>query len=175
MKKDTMLNKTIRHGILIIVTLIMIYPLLLMLSSSFKFDSDIFSTSSLWPEKWTFEHYLSGFGKNASINFSKMFLYSFLISVVVVIGTIISSSLTAFAFARLNFKPKSFFVALMLSTMMLPAQVVIIPQYIVFQKLSLVNTFVPLMLPSFFATIPFFVYLMMQFIRGIPKDLDEAA
>jgi len=175
MKKDTMLNKTIRHGILIIVTLIMIYPLLWMLSSSFKFDSDIFSTSSLWPERWTFEHYLSGFGENASMDFGPMFLYSFLISVVVVIGTIFSSSLTAFAFARLNFTPRRFFIAFMLMTMMLPTQVVIIPQYIVFQKLDLVNTFIPLMLPSFFGTITFFIYLMIQFIRGILKDLDEAA
>src|SRR5699024_11365068 len=98
-----------------------------------------------------------------------MFLYSFLISVVVVIGTIFSSSLTAFAFARLNFTPRRFFIAFMLMTMMLPTQVVIIPQYIVFQKLDFVNTFISLMLPSFFGTIPFFFFFFIQFLSVIPN------
>jgi len=153
----------------------MIYPVLWMLFSSFKPDDEIFSTANLLPETWTFEHYLSGFGPDAAMNFGPMFLYSFLVSVVVVIGTIFSSTLTGFAFARLHFTPRRFFIGFMLGTMMLPAQVVMIPQYIIFQKIDLVNTFVPLMLPSFLGTTPFFIYLMMQFIRGIPQDLDEAA
>jgi multiple sugar transport system permease protein len=165
----------LRHLILIIVSFVMVYPLLWMLASSFKPDNEIFSTSSLWPKTWTFEHYLSGFGENADMDFGPMFLHSLIISVVVVIGTIFSSTLTGFAFARLKFTPRKFFIGFMLGTMMLPAQVVMIPQYIIFQKIHLINTFVPLMLPSFLGTVPFFIYLMVQFVRGIPKELDEAA
>lgn len=175
MYKNSVLKTTLRHILLIVVSFIMVYPILWMLSSSFKPDNQIFSTSSLWPKTWTFSHYLSGFGPNAPMNFTPMFLYSFLISVVVVIGTIFSSTLTGFAFARLKFTPRRFFIGFMFTTMMLPMQVLMIPQYIIFHKLGFVNTFVPLMLPSFLGTVPFFVYLMVQFVRGIPKDLDEAA
>ncbi|GGE25711.1 sugar ABC transporter permease [Pullulanibacillus camelliae] len=175
MTRSSMSKSIIRHVVLIIVTLIMIYPIFWMLSSSFKPDTEIFSTSNLWPKTWTFKHYLAGFSGDAGMNFGPMFLYSFLVSAVVVVGTIFSSSLTGFAFARLRFTPRRFFIGFMFATMMLPAQVVMIPQYIIFHKIGLVNTFVPLMLPSFLGTVPFFIYLMVQFVRGIPKDLDEAA
>ncbi|QTM98443.1 ABC transporter permease subunit [Sediminibacillus dalangtanensis] len=168
-------RKVLRHLLLIIVSFIMLYPILWMFFSSFKPDTEIFSTSSLWPETWTLEHYLSGFGNDAPMNFGPMFFYSFLVSVVVVIGTVLSSTLTGFAFARLHFTPRRFFIGFMFATMMLPAQVVMIPQYIIFHKVGWVNTFIPLMLPSFLGTVPFFIYLMVQFVRGIPKELDEAA
>ncbi|SDM80543.1 carbohydrate ABC transporter permease [Sediminibacillus halophilus] len=169
------MRKGLRHLMLIAVSFIMLYPILWMFFSSFKPDTEIFSTSSLWPETWTLEHYLSGFGSDAPMNFGPMFFYSFLVSIVVVIGTVFSSTLTGFAFARLNFTPRRFFIGFMFATMMLPAQVVMIPQYIIFHKVGWVNTFIPLMLPSFLGTVPFFIYLMVQFVRGIPKELDEAA
>lgn len=173
MNKNAFLKIGLRHVILIIVTFIMIYPVLWMLFSSFKPEGEIFSSVDLLPKTWTFEHYLAGF--TGGINFGPMFVHSFLISFVVVIGTLISSSLTGFAFARLHFSLRRFLFGFMFATMMLPMQVVMIPQYIIFHKVGLVNTFVPLMLPSFLGTVPFFIYLMVQFVRGIPKDLDEAA
>ncbi|GMA64370.1 carbohydrate ABC transporter permease [Alicyclobacillus fastidiosus] len=164
-----------RHVLLILISFVMIYPILWMFFSSFKPESDIFSTSSLWPTKWTFKHYIDGITGASGVNFGPMFLHSFEISIVVVMGALFSSSLTGFAFARLQFTAKRFLFGFMLATMMLPAQVVLIPQYIIFHKVGLINTFVPLMLPSFLGTTPFFIYLMVQFVRGIPKDLDEAA
>lgn len=153
----------------------MIYPLLWMFFSSFKPESQIFTTTGLWPQQWTFKHYIDGFNSNTGNNFGPMFLHSILISAVVVVGTVFSSSLTGFAFARLRFSGRRFLFGYMLTTMMLPIQVVLIPQYIIFHKLGLVNTFIPLMLPSFLGTVPFFIYLMVQFVRGIPKELDQAA
>lgn len=164
-----------RHILLIVISFVMIYPILWMFFSSFKPESDIFSTSNLWPARWTLKHYLDGMTGASGVNFGPMFLHSFEISIVVVVGALFSSSLTGFAFARLQFTAKRFLFGFMLATMMLPAQVVLIPQYIVFHKVGLINTFVPLMLPSFLGTTPFFIYLMVQFVRGIPKDLDEAA
>lgn len=153
----------------------MVYPILWMFFSSFKPEGDIFSSSNLLPKTWTFSHYLGGFDGSSGMNFGPMFFHSFLISIVVVIGSVFSSALTGFAFARLKFAPRRFFIGFMLGTMMLPAQVVMLPQYIMFHKLNLVNSYIPLMLPSFLGTTPFFIYLMVQFIRGIPKELDEAA
>jgi len=162
----------LRHAVLMLVTFVMVYPILWMFFSSFKPDEQIFSTSNLWPETWTLDHYVSGF---MNMNFGRLMLNSLIISTVVVVGTIFSSSLTGFAFARLRFTPRRFLIGFMLSTMMLPAQVVMIPQYIMFHKIGWVNTFLPLTLPSFLGTVPFFIYLMVQFVRGIPKELDEAA
>src|SRR5690606_37986764 len=162
----------LRHAVLMLVTFVMVYPILWMFFSSFKPDEQIFSTSNLWPETWTLDHYVSGF---MNMNFGRLMLNSLIISTVVVVGTIFSSSLTGFAFARLRFTPRRFLIGFMLSTMMLPAQVVMIPQYIMFHKIGWVNTFLPLTLPSFLGTVPFFIYLMVQFVRGIPKELDGAA
>ncbi|WP_206918139.1 carbohydrate ABC transporter permease [Alicyclobacillus suci] len=174
-KSRPVTRSVIRHVVLIVLTFLMIYPILWMFFSSLKPDSEIFSTTQLLPSTWTFQHYLDGFSGAAGMNFGPMFLHSFEIAAVVVIGSLFSASLSGFAFARLNFAPRKFLFGFMLGTMMLPAQVVMIPQYIMFHRVGLVNTFVPLMLPSFLGTTPFFIYLMVQFIRGIPKDLDEAA
>jgi multiple sugar transport system permease protein len=83
--------------------------------------------------------------------------------------------MAAYAFARLEFRGKKLFFAIMLATIMLPIHVVIVPQYILFSELGWINTFWPLIVPKFLATDGFFVFLMVQFIRGLPKDLDEAA
>lgn len=172
MSRRSAAKTALRHAVLMLVTFVMVYPILWMFFSSFKPDEQIFSTSDLWPETWTLDHYVSGF---MNMNFGRLMLNSLIISTVVVVGTIFSSSLTGFAFARLRFTPRRFLIGFMLSTMMLPAQVVMIPQYIMFHKIGWVNTFLPLTLPSFLGTVPFFIYLMVQFVRGIPKELDEAA
>ena len=172
MSRRSAAKTALRHAVLMLVTFVMVYPILWMFFSSFKPDEQIFSTSNLWPETWTLDHYVSGF---MNMNFGRLMLNSLIISTVVVVGTIFSSSLTGFAFARLRFTPRRFLIGFMLSTMMLPAQVVMIPQYIMFHKIGWVNTFLPLTLPSFLGTVPFFIYLMVQFVRGIPKELDEAA
>jgi multiple sugar transport system permease protein len=169
------LRTALRHVFLIVVSFLMIYPILWMFFASFKPDDQIFSTANLLPTTWTFKHYIDGITGASGTNFAPMFLHSFEISAVVVVGSLFSSTLTGFAFGRLQFTARRFLFGFMLATMMLPAQVVLIPQYIVFHRLGLINTFVPLMLPSFLGTVPFFIYLMVQFVRGIPKDLDEAA
>lgn len=165
----------LRHVLLIVVSFLMIYPILWMFFASFKPDNQIFSTSRLLPTTWTFSHYIDGLTGRSGTNFGPMFLHSFEISIVVVIGSLFSATVTGFAFARLHFTLRRFFFGFMLGTLMLPVQVLLIPQYIIFHKLGLINTFVPLMLPSFLGTNAFFIYLMVQFVRGIPKDLDEAA
>lgn len=165
------------HGILIILSFIMIYPVLWMLFSSFKPENEIFSSANLLPKVWTFKNYISGWQGAGNVTFGTFFINSLMISICVVAGSIFIASITGFAFARLRFKLRGVFFALMLMTIMLPIQVTLIPQYILFQKVNWVNTFLPLIVPSFVGVsiTPFFIFLMVQFIRGLPRDLDEAA
>jgi len=161
--------------LLLIGALIMIYPLLWMLSSSLKPDTMIFKEIGLWPSKITLENYFKGWEGTTGFTFATFFKNSFIVVGLSIIGNLISCSLAAYAFARLDFSFKKVLFALMFATIMLPHDVVLIPQYILFNKLGWVNTFLPLIVPKFFATEAFFIFLMVQFIRGIPKSLDEAA
>ena len=86
----------------------------------------------------------------------------------------LSSAIVAFGFARIQFKGRQFWFVLMIITMMLPGQVLMIPRFVLFNNLGWVGTYLPMILPSFFAS-GFNVFLIMQFIRGIPRDMDEAA
>jgi multiple sugar transport system permease protein len=174
MTRNTPFKKLAIHLFLIAGALLMLYPLLWMVSSSLKPQALIFREPGLWPSVVTFENYLRGWTA-LGVPFSRFFLNSFIIASLAVIGTVLSSSITAYAFARLNFRFKRVWFALMLMTIMLPGHVTLIPQYILFLNLGWINTFYPLFVPEFFATNAFFVFLNVQFIRGIPKELDEVA
>lgn len=163
-----------KHLALALASIAMLYPLLWMLSSSFKPEEDIFSDLSLWPQTVTLGNYVEGwFG--LGIQFGQFFLNSLIVSGLAVIGNLMACSLAAFAFARLEFPLKKLWFAAMLGTLMLPYHVTLIPQYVLFQKLGWLNTFWPLVVPKFLAVDAFFIFLMVQFFRGIPRELDEAA
>jgi multiple sugar transport system permease protein len=155
-------------------SLVMLYPLLWMLASSFKPENEIFSSISIWPSRFEFDAYLRGW-LGLKISFGRFFWNSLVISVLCVIGNVVSCSLAAYAFARLRFRGRNFCFALMLGTLMLPYHVTLIPQYILFLNLDWVDTILPLVVPKFLATDAFFIFLMVQFFRGIPRELDEAA
>lgn len=153
----------------------MIYPLLWMVMSSFKENNEIFDqASSLWPEVFHFENYANGWKGFAGISFGKFFTNSLFITVIGTIGSVFSSAFIAFGFARLKFKGRKVWFTCMLLTMMLPFQIIMIPQYLIFNKLGWVGTFLPMIVPHFFGG-AFFIFLIIQFIYGIPKDMDEAA
>jgi multiple sugar transport system permease protein len=153
---------------------IMIYPLLWMASSSLKPSNLIFSDTSLWPAEVRLENYSDGW-RGAALPFSVFFTNSFVISILAVIGNVAACSLVAYAFARLNFSFKRTLFAMMLATIMLPLHATLIPQYILFLNIGWVNTILPIVVPKFLAVDAFFIFLMIQFIRGIPRELDEAA
>ena len=176
MKKRRMISTTVYHVFVMGLGIVMIYPLLWMIFSSFKPTNTIFTTAqNLFPTEWTMENYANGWRGFGKVGFSQFFGNSFFISVIATVGTVLSSSIVAYGFARMKFFGKKLLFAAMLVTMMLPAQVLMIPQYLWYQKLGWVGTYLPLIVPYFFATQGFFVYLMVNFINGIPKDLDEAA
>jgi multiple sugar transport system permease protein len=163
------------HAGLIAFGLVMLYPLLWMLSSSFKPTEEIFRDPSLLPG----DNFMPGNYTDGWTALQHPFHHYLLNSAIVVAGSIVGNligcSMAAYAFARLEFFGKKLFFAVMLMTIMLPIHVVIVPQYILFANLDWINTFYPLIVPKLLATDGFFVFLMVQFIRGLPRDLDEAA
>jgi multiple sugar transport system permease protein len=162
------------HVVLCLASIAMLYPLLWMLASSFKPDSDIFGDASLLPRHFSLAAYWRGWS-GLQVTFGQFFLNSLVVSLCSVVGNVMSCSLAAYAFARLKFRGQKFWFALMLGTLMLPYHVTLIPQYILFLNLDWVDTFLPLIVPKFLAVDAFFIFLLVQFFRSIPRELDEAA
>jgi multiple sugar transport system permease protein len=152
----------------------MVYPVLWMVFSSFKENTEIFGTASLIPRHFKLDAYVRGWQGVGGVPFGFFFRNSFYYVILATIGTVFSSAVVAYGFARIKFFAKNFWFVCMLLTMMLPYQVVMIPQFILFFKLGWVNSFLPLIVPMFCGQ-PFFVFLMIQFIRGLPVELDESA
>lgn len=164
----------LKHLFLILTSLVMVYPLIWMLSSSLKPDNQIFGNLGLWPSEFRWENYGNGWNAMA-VSFTRFFWNSTVVTVLSVIGNVISCSFAAYAFARLEFNGRTIWFALMMTTLMIPYHVVLIPQYILFLNLGWVNTYLPLIVPRFLAGDAFFIFLMVQFFRQLPRELDEAA
>jgi multiple sugar transport system permease protein len=168
------MRSALKHVLLIAASVLMIYPLLWLIASSFRPNDLIFRTPGLWVNELYVENYTKGWFALAS-PFGTYIINSAIVVIGAIAGNLFACTLAAYAFARLKFRLKTVWFAIMLMTIMLPIHVIVVPQYIIFNKLGFVNTFVPLILPKFLATDAFFVFLMVQFIRGIPQELDEAA
>jgi multiple sugar transport system permease protein len=168
------ITNVVVHALLIAASIVMLYPLLWMLSASVRPEAEIFSSPSIWPSAFSLEAYLRGWN-GLQVSFGTFFWNSFVIAGLSVVGNVIACSLAAYAFARLRFWGRNFWFAIMLGTLMIPYHVTLIPQYVLFLNLGWVDTILPLVVPKFLALDAFFIFLMVQFFRGIPRELDEAA
>ncbi|CAN7255441.1 carbohydrate ABC transporter permease [Paenibacillus sp. LjRoot153] len=158
-----------------LIALISLYPVFWMISSSFKESARVFAEShSLLPQVWNFSNYARGWKGFAGISFATFFTNTIVIVLLSTLGALLSCSLIAYGFARIKFRFKGFWFATVMVTMLLPSQIVLIPQYIIFYKMHWINTILPLVVPTFFGS-AFFIFLIMQFIRTIPYELDESA
>ncbi|HEV7948232.1 MAG TPA: carbohydrate ABC transporter permease [Glaciihabitans sp.] len=160
---------------LLVLVAIVLYPLLWMVLASFKPSSEINGNTTLLPAEPTIQNYVKVLQGIGGIPVWTFFGNSLFLAIGSVIGVVASSSMAAYAFARVRFRGSNLFFGMMIATLLLPFHVLIIPQYIIFQRIGLVDTFVPLLIVKFLATDAFFVFLMVQFIRNLPKELDEAA
>jgi multiple sugar transport system permease protein len=167
-------TRLIAHAAIILLGLLMIYPLLWLVVSAFRPQDQIFSEPGLVPRELTLQNFVDGWDA-IGLPFGVFLLNSTVVAGLAVIGNLFSCTLAAYAFARLEFRFKPFFFAIMLGTIMLPFHVVLVPQYIMFQSIGWTNTFLPLVVPKFLAVDAFFIFLMVQFIRGLPRELDDAA
>ena len=158
--------------ILILGSFFMLMPLVWLVRSSFMELNQIFIFPPVWiPEPFTFENYPGVF---EAVPFLKYFINTFTILIPSVIGILISCCMGAYAFSRLNWPYRDFIFAVLMTTLMLPYAVTLIPTFLIWAKLGLVNTFWPLIIPKWFGAI-FYIFLLRQFFLTIPKELDEAA
>ena len=174
LRRDSRARRAVRHVILILCGIVMLYPLIWMAISSFKPTAQILNDAGLLVQDPTTDNYVIGWDA-LGVSFGVFFANSLIVALASVAGNLISCALAAYAFARLKFRGRNVYFALMLGTIMLPYHAIIIPQYVMFSYLDLVNTFTPLVIGKFLATEAFFIFLMVQFIRTLPVELDQAA
>jgi len=167
-------RSVLKHLGLIALAIVMLYPLLWLVASSIKPNDEIFRDLSLIPHNIDLSNYTAGWTALTQ-PFGRYLLNSAVIVAGSLIGNLLSCSMAAYAFARLEFRGRKLWFSIMLMSIMLPIHVIIVPQYVLFSKLEWINTFLPLIVPKLLATDAFFIFLMVQFFRGIPRELDEAA
>ena len=160
------------YAALIIGSIISLIPFVWMLTSSFKDPSKVFiDPPQWWPNPWLWGNYSKAFDK---MPFALYTWNTVKITGTCLVGQILSCSLVAFGFARMRFPGRSFLFIVLLSTMMLPAQVTMIPVFKIFATLGWYDTFLPLTVPAFFGA-PFFIFLLRQYYMTVPHEMDEAA
>ncbi|WP_431932402.1 carbohydrate ABC transporter permease [Micromonospora sp. RP3T] len=170
-------RQALRLVVLVAIVAVVLYPLIWMLGTSVKSPAEIVNNIGLLPEEFTPGNYAEGW-TNFDVSFGRFFLNSAMVSLLTVVGNALSCLLAAYALGRLRFRFRKAWFTVMIGTLLLPGHVLIVPQYILFRSLDLVGgdwPYLPLLIPHFLATEAFFVFLMVQFMRGIPRELDEAA
>jgi oligogalacturonide transport system permease protein len=174
-KSKKSLKSVLSYTVLIVFAVILCYPLLWMLFASFKTNNEIYSGVNLFPQEFNFEAFRDGWKGVGSNSYTRFFTNSFLLVIPTSLFTIISSTLVAYGFARFEFRGKKVLFLLLLSTLMLPNSILLIPRYTIFRVLDVLDSYNPFYLMAIFACYPFFTYMLVQFMRGIPKELDESA
>ncbi|WP_317229349.1 carbohydrate ABC transporter permease [Clavibacter sp. MX14-G9D] len=162
-------------AVMIVLTAVVLYPLVWMGAAAFKPNTEFGGRTSLLPQDPTIDNFVKVFAGVGGVPLWRFFLNSTILAVGSVIGVVLSSSMAAYAFARLDFRGRPLYFALMIGTLLLPMHVLLIPQYTIFRTLGMMDTYWPLLIGKFLATEAFFVFLMVQFIRNLPRELDEAA
>jgi ABC-type glycerol-3-phosphate transport system permease component len=167
----------VRHFFLFLFSLVMIYPVIWWVGASLKSNQEL-SSPNLFPAKLMWSNFTDGWNAIPRHSFTDFYFNTFELEVGILFTTLLSCSLVAFGFARLDFPLRNFWFAILMLTLMLPGQVTLIPQYAMFHSFGWVNTYLPFIVPHALAAGsggPFFVFLLVQFIRSIPRELDESA
>lgn len=168
-------SNAIAYVMLCIIAVVMVYPLIWLFLGSFKTNLELFGSTNLLPQHFSLDPYVKGWQGMGKYNYGHFFVNTFTMVLPTVLFTVASSVLVAYGFARFKFPCKNLLFGLMISTLMLPNTVIIIPRYILFSKFGWINSYLPFIVPSILACYPFFIFMMVQFLRGIPKELDESA
>lgn len=176
-KKQISLNigAIICYIILLAIALMMLYPIIWMVGATFKTNAEIFSSIGFWPKSFDFTSYVKGWKTGTEFTFTTYFSNTFKIVIPKVIFTLISTVFVAYGFARFDFPYKKILFSAMISTMFLPGVVKTIPMYLFWRNLGLLDTYVPLIAGTLFAQSAFNIFMIVQFMRGVPRDYDKAA
>lgn len=173
MKSKKKISKSIIYIILFFISFVCLVPFYWMIRSSLMDMSQIFTMPPIWiPKPIKFSNYKEAL---TMLPFGRYFLNTLFVVVFTVLGTVITSSLCAYSFSRIEWKGRDTVFGILLTAMMIPFAVTLIPTFIGWQKLGVVNSYAPLIVPAWFGGGIFNVFLLRQFFRTIPKELDEAA
>ncbi|RJG18986.1 carbohydrate ABC transporter permease [Paenibacillus thiaminolyticus] len=160
------------HAVLILFSILFLFPFLWLVMTSLKTPDEIFQLPPrILPETFQWSNYKAAF---EAIPFTRYMMNTFLICALNIIGQLFSAPLVAYSISRIPWRGRNIIFSIVVATMILPAQVQMIPQYIIFTKLGWVNTILPLTIGAFFGA-PFFIFLLRQFLMGVPAELSEAA
>lgn len=173
MKKK--IRRMIIYILLVLTGFVMIFPLIWLISAALKPNNEIFGTLSLIPSTFVWDSFAQGWKGSGQFTFGVFFTNTIKLVVPVVFFTLISSTIVAYGFARFEFAFKKVLFMLMLATLMLPNAVIIIPRFILFNTFGWLDSYLPFYIPAIFATNSFFIFMLVQFLRGIPRELDESA
>ena len=169
--KENHLRKGLIYGLLLIGTVVVIFPFLWMLSTSLKSLKEVFIFPPRWiPETFHLENYAEVWKTN---NFLRYFMNSLIVSIAMTLGQLITSSLAAFAFARMDFKGKNFLFMMVLGTTMIPTEILLIPNYVIISRLHWIDTYQALIVPSLGYALG--IFMLRQHFLTFPKDLEDAA
>ena len=173
------IGRFFQYFVLILVGVIMIYPLVWMVGAPFKSNAEIFAGIGFLTANPTLQGYIDAVTQNygGDISIWRAFINTYSFVIPKVIFTVISSVIAAYGFSRFKFKGRDMLFGIMISTLFLPQVVLNVPQYLMYNSFGWINSpfYLPLWVPSLFATETYFVYQLVQFMRSIPHDLDEAA
>ena len=173
--KKREIKRLITYAFLIFVGIFMIYPLVWLFFSTFKSNTELFGKLSFLPKQISWEAFVNGWKGSGQYTYTTFYLNTLALVLPTVLFTVLSTGIVAYGFARFHFPCRNLLFAMMISTLMLPDAVIMIPRYVVFNQLGWINTYMPFWIPALFACYPFFIFMQMQFLRGIPRELDESA
>lgn len=168
-------NHAMAYIVLILAGIVMTYPLLWLFFATFKDNKELFGKMTLLPEQFSFDAYVEGFKGSGQFTYWTFYFNTFKLVIPTVLLTALSTGIVAYGFARFRFPMKKLLFMLMISTLMLPDAVIMIPRYVAFNKFGWVDTYLPFWVPAMLACYPFLIFMQMQFLRGIPRELDESA
>jgi ABC-type glycerol-3-phosphate transport system permease component len=166
------IKQVIIYGLLLSLSAVFMLPFLWMVATSLKKSQDVFTyPPSFFPNSFEWRNYIAGWN---TLPFTTFLKNSLIVTIANVVGNLVSCSLVAYGFARLRGRGRDLLFLLLLATIMIPREVTIVPRFLLFRQVGLVNTLWPLILPAWFG-FPFFIFLLRQFFLSIPPELDEAA
>ena len=175
MKKKKEKRMVGTYILIAIIGCVLLYPILWMFFATFKTNEEIFGSIKLLPASFSFQNYVDGWKGSGNITYGTYFLNTFRLVLPTTLLTVLSRTIVAYGFARFRFPGKKLLFGVLIATLMLPNAVIIVPRYTMFAKIGWVDSYMPFYAPALLACYPFFTYMLIQFLRGIPRELDESA
>lgn len=174
-KRNRKIKMIVDYLVIFLIGMILLYPIIWMFFATFKTNDEIYGSVKLLPENFSFKYYPEGWKGTGKISYTTFFMNTFILVLPTTLLTVISSAVVAYGFARFKFPGKKILFAILIATLMLPNSVIIIPRYSLYNDFGWINSYLPFYAPALLACYPFFIYLLIQFLRGLPRELDESA